>query len=250
MSAPDFSLLAKRRFGPLFVVQFLGAFNDNVLKYAMLYLATFTLYANARHEAELLSLIATGIFIAPYFLFSALAGELADSLDKAKLVRIIKAAEIVIMAIGLAGFWTASVPLLFVALFGMGCHSTIFGPVKYSIMPQQLHRDEVMGATGLIEAGTFLAILTGQLLASSGKVVPPWEAGVIATTLAVIGFGFSLLVPPAPPVARVKITRNPFVSTWRVLRAGQEGRGVWLSSSASAGSSRSARCWSATSCRS
>jgi acyl-[acyl-carrier-protein]-phospholipid O-acyltransferase/long-chain-fatty-acid--[acyl-carrier-protein] ligase len=229
MSAPDFSLLAKRRFGPLFVVQFLGAFNDNVLKYAMLYLATFTLYSGDRQHAELLSLIATGIFISPYFLFSALAGELADSVDKAKLMRWIKAAEILIMGIGLIGFWTESVPLLLVALFGMGCHSTIFGPVKYSIMPQQLHRDEVMGATGLIEAGTFLAILTGQLLASSGSLVPPWEAGLIATVLAVVGFGFSLLVPPAPPVGQVKITRNPFVSTWEVLRTGHEGRGVWLS---------------------
>jgi acyl-[acyl-carrier-protein]-phospholipid O-acyltransferase/long-chain-fatty-acid--[acyl-carrier-protein] ligase len=226
MSAPNFSLLGKRRFGPLFVVQFLGAFNDNVLKYAMLFLANFTIYANNPGQSAMLATIATGIFILPYFLFSALAGELADAWDKAWLMRAVKAAEIAFMALGLAGLWFQSVPLLLLALFCMGCHSTIFGPIKYSIMPQQLGEHEIMGGTGLIEAGTFLAILGGQLLAG---VVPPWEAGLIATGLACVGFLASLLVPPAPAVARMSITRNPFVSTWAVLKAGHSGRGVWLS---------------------
>ncbi|MET0245145.1 MAG: acyl-[ACP]--phospholipid O-acyltransferase [Sphingomonas sp.] len=226
MSAPDFSLLNRRRFGPLFVVQFLGAFNDNVLKYAMLFLANFTLYANAPQDSAMLAVIATGIFIAPYFLFSALAGEVADAWDKAWLVRAVKGAEIGFMAIGLAGLWYQSIPLLLLALFLMGCHSTLFGPVKYSILPQHLNKDEIVGGTGLIEAGTFLAILGGQLLAG---MVPPWEAGLIATVLAMVGFAVSLFVPPAPPIAKVPITRNPFVSTWAVLRAGHQGRGVWLS---------------------
>ena len=226
MSAPDFSLIAKRRFGPLFVVQFLGAFNDNVLKYAMLFLANFTIYANAPDQSAMLATIATGIFILPYFLFSALAGELADAWDKAWLMRAIKAAEVAFMALGLAGLWFQSVPLLLAALFFMGCHSTIFGPVKYSIMPQHLGEQEIMGGTGLIEAGTFLAILGGQLLAG---VMPPWEAGLVANGLACVGFLFSLLIPAAPPVGKVTITRNPFASTWAVLKTGHEGRGVWLS---------------------
>ncbi|WP_404712248.1 acyl-[ACP]--phospholipid O-acyltransferase [Sphingomonas sp. MMS24-J13] len=226
MSAPNFSLLGKRRFGPLFVVQFLGAFNDNVLKYAMLFLANFTIYASDPGRSAILATIATGIFILPYFLFSALAGELADAWDKAWLMRAVKGAEIAFMALGLAGLWLQSVPLLLLALFFMGCHSTIFGPIKYSIMPQQLGAHEIMGGTGLIEAGTFLAILGGQLLAG---VVAPWEAGLIATGLACVGFFASLFVPPAPPVAKVTITRNPFASTWAVLKAAHSGRGVWLS---------------------
>ncbi|MDF0487617.1 acyl-[ACP]--phospholipid O-acyltransferase [Sphingomonas sp. H39-1-10] len=226
MSAPDFSLLAKRRFGPLFVVQFLGAFNDNVLKFAMLFLANFTLYAGQPAKAEMLATIATGIFILPYFLFSALGGQIADAWDKARLIRLVKTAEIVFMGIGLAGFWFQSVPLLLVALFMMGCHSTLFGPVKYSIMPQQLAPKEIMGATGVIEAGTFLAILGGQLLAG---VVQPWQAGMIATALAACGLVASLAIAPAPPVrADVRIERNPFKSTWHVLKAAHDGEGVWL----------------------
>ena len=225
MSAPDFSLLAKRRFGPLFVVQFLGAFNDNALKYAMLFLANFTIYANAPDQSAMLATVATGLFILPYFLFSALAGEVADAYDKALLMRIVKAAEVGFMGLGLAGLWFHSIPLLLAALFLMGCHSTLFGPIKYSILPQHLGRHEIMGGTGLIEAGTFLAILGGQLLAG---IVPPWEAGLIATGLAVVGFGFSLAVPPAPPAGPVRIRLNPFASTRDVLRTAHDGRGIWL----------------------
>ena len=227
MSAPDFSLLAKRRYGPLFVVQFLGAFNDNVLKFAMLLLANFTIYKTDPTSAAQLATLATGLFILPYFLFSAMAGQIADAWDKAKLVRAVKAAEIVIMGIGLVGFWAQSIPLLLTALFMMGMHSTIFGPVKYSILPQHLHANEIMGGTGLIEAGTFLAVLGGQLLAG---VVPPWEAGLAACALAVLGFAASWAIPPAPRTAPgLHIDRNPFRSTWTVLRIAHAGEGVWLS---------------------
>ena len=227
MSAPDLSLLGKRRFGPLFVVQFMGAFNDNLLKFAMLFLANFGLYAAAPHKAEQLATIATGLFILPYFLFSALAGQLADKWDKAVLVRWVKAAEIGIMVLALGGFWFESVSVLLGCLFLMGMHSTIFGPVKYSILPQHLRSNELMGGTGLIEAGTFLAILAGQLL---GGLIPPWEAGLIATGVAVLGFLMSLAVPSAPAVAPdLKIERNVFKGTWRILAAAESGRGVWLS---------------------
>ena len=127
MAAPDLSLLAKRRFGPLFVVQFLGAMNDNLLKFALLFLANFTLYAGQPGRSELLATVSTGLFILPYVLFSGLAGQIADAWDKARLVRFVKAAEIGIMALGLAGFALQSVPLLLAALFLMGCHSTLFG---------------------------------------------------------------------------------------------------------------------------
>jgi acyl-[acyl-carrier-protein]-phospholipid O-acyltransferase/long-chain-fatty-acid--[acyl-carrier-protein] ligase len=226
MSAPDISLLSKRRFGPLFVVQFLGAFNDNLLKFALLFLANFGLYAAAPAKAEMLATIATGLFILPYFLFSSIAGQLADTRDKAVLVRWVKAAEVGIMLLAIAGFWFESIPVLLTCLFLMGVHSTIFGPIKYSILPQHLRPNEIMGGTGLIEAGTFIAILGGQLLAG---VIPPWEAGLAATAVAVAGFAMSLAVPRAPSLQpRQPLDFNIVRGTIAILRAARGGRGVWL----------------------
>lgn len=226
MSAPDLSLLGKRRFAPLFAVQFLGAFNDNLLKFAMLFLANFTLYAAAPARAELLATVATGLFILPYFLLSGLAGQLADKWDKAVLVRAVKAAEVGIMLLALCGFWFQSVAVLLGCLFLMGIHSTIFGPVKYSILPQQLDSHELMGGTGLIEAGTFLAILAGQL---AGGLIPVWAAGMVAVGVAVLGFVASLAVPSAPAAAPdLPIERNIWRSTMEILSAARSGRGVWL----------------------
>jgi len=226
MSAPDARLLTKRRFGPLFAVQFLGAFNDNLLKFALLFLANFTLYAGQPERAEQLAAVATGLFILPYFLFSGLAGQLADKWDKARLVRAVKAAEVAIMALALAGFAAQSVTVLLACLFLMGVHSTVFGPVKYAIIPQALPRHEVMGGTGLIEAGTFLAILGGQLLAG---VVAPLAAGVTALALSVLGLAAALAVPPAPAAAPdLKLEWNPWAATRAVLAAARGGRGTWL----------------------
>ncbi len=226
MSAPDFSLLAKRRYGPLFVVQFLGAMNDNLLKFALLFLANFTLYRADPARAATLATVSTGLFILPYFLFSGLAGQMADAWNKAWLIRAVKGAEIAIMALALAGFWFELVPVLLTCLFLMGVHSTVFGPVKYSILPQHLRSHELMGGTGLVEAGTFVAILTGQLLAG---VIPPWEAGMVAFGVAVLGFLAALAVPAAPSAAPdMRIDLNPLRSTWAILRAAHGGRGVWL----------------------
>ena len=226
MSAPDISLLAKRRFGPIFAVQFLGAFNDNLLKFAMLFLANFGIFATEPDKAELLAAVATGLFILPYFLFSALAGQLADRMDKARLVRWIKLAEVAIMAVALVGFWYQVLPLLLVSLFLMGLHSTLFGPVKYSILPQHLHEREIMGGTGLVEGGTFLAILGGQLLAG---VIPAQDAGIAAMACALLGFVASLAVPSAPPVRTAAgFDWNIFRATADVLKAARHGRGVWL----------------------
>ena len=227
MSAPDLSLLAKRRFGPMFVVQFLGAFNDNLLKFAMLFLANFGIFAAEPAKAEQLAAIATGLFIAPYFLFSALAGQLADMIDKARLIRWIKLAEVLIMALALGGFWIQSVPVLLTCLFLMGLHSTLFGPVKYSILPQHLRDGEIMGGTGLIEGGTFLAILGGQLLAGA---IPAWEAGLAAVGIAALGFVVSLAIPQAPPIRdHHHIDWNIFKGTWEIIGTAKHGRGVWLS---------------------
>lgn len=226
MSAPDLSLLAKRRFAPFFVVQFLGAFNDNLLKFALLFLANFTLYANEPEKAGILATVATGLFILPYFLFSALAGQLADAWDKAKMARVVKGAEVLIMALGLVGFSLQSIPILLSALFLMGLHSTFFGPVKYAILPQYLHKDEIIGGTGLVEAGTFLAILGGQLLAG---LIAPMDAGIVATGLAFVGFVTSLAMPSAPAIAPgLRIEPNIFKSTWAILKSARHGQGVWL----------------------
>ncbi len=227
MSAPNLALLGKRRFGPMFAVQFLGAFNDNLLKFAMLFLANFGILASRPEHAKLLAAVATGLFILPYFLFSAFAGELADRIDKARLIRWIKAAEVGIMALALGGFSLGSIPILLTCLFLMGLHSTLFGPVKYSILPQHLRSDEVMGGTGLIEAGTFLAILGGQLLAGA---LPARTAGVAAIALAGLGFLASLAIPTAPSTgARHPLDWNIARGTMRILRTARNGRGVWLS---------------------
>ncbi|SFG25732.1 acyl-[acyl-carrier-protein]-phospholipid O-acyltransferase / long-chain-fatty-acid--[acyl-carrier-protein] ligase [Novosphingobium sp. CF614] len=226
MSAPDFSLLAKRRFAPMFAVQFLGAFNDNLLKYAMLLLANYGILRDAPDKAGMLSVVATGLFTLPYFLFSALAGQIADRIDKASLVRWIKLAEVGIMGMALVGFAWESIALLLASLFLMGLHSTVFGPVKYSILPQHLREHEIMGGTGLIEAGTFLAILSGQLLA--GQVMP-WEAGLVAMGLAVLGYLAALNIPPAPPSrGGHPVDWNVARGTWHVLTTAHKGRGVWL----------------------
>ena len=227
MSAPDLSLLTKRRFGPIFGVQFLGAFNDNLFKTALLFMAAKGIHDAAPGHAELLATLAAGLFTLPYFLLSSLAGQIADRWDKAKLVRIVKLAECGIMALAFWGFESGSVPLLLGCLFLMGVHSTIFGPVKYSILPQHLQPNEVMGGTGLVEAGTFLAILGGQLLAG---VVTTNQAGMIAIGIAVAGVLASLTVPSAPPISPpARLDFNIVKGTWAILKATRGNRDVWLS---------------------
>ena len=130
MSAPSASLLLRRRFGPLFTVQFLGAFNDNLLKFALLFLANYALAGMSPMSAEMLAIVATGVFILPYFLLSAMAGQLADSMDKTRIARVLKGAEVVIMGVALAGFALGSVWTLLGCLFAMGVHSTFFGSCR------------------------------------------------------------------------------------------------------------------------
>jgi len=204
-------LLRARRFMPLFATQFLGAFNDSLFKQAVVLFVTYQLFSNPAQETQFSS-IAQGLFILPFFLFSALSGQLADDHDKARLIRIIKLAEIGIMIVGGAGIMLANIPLMLAAVFAMGTHSTFFGPIKYAILPQHLQKDEVLGGTGLVEAGTYIAILFGTILAGT-LVSKPAAAAAATIGFAALGYLAGRQVPPAPPAAE----RIPF--NWHLIRA-------------------------------
>ena len=207
-------LLRSRRFLPLFSTQFLGAFNDSLFKQAVVLFVTYQLYSDPKKEFQF-SAIAQGLFILPFFLFSALAGQLADDHDKARLIRIIKLAEIGIMILGGSGIMLANIPLMLAAVCAMGVHSTFFGPIKYAILPQHLQRDEVLGGTGLVEAGTYIAILLGTILAGFLATRAQYAAGAVVI-FAVAGFLAGRQVPPAPPAAE----RLPI--TWHIVHASIE----------------------------
>ena len=213
-------LLRTRRFLPIFGTQFLGAFNDNLFRTSMVMLVIYGIYQNPEQEATF-SAIAGGLFILPFFLLSALAGQLADERDKAAIVRIVKTAEILIMVVGAAGLLLHNVPLLLAALFAMGVHSTFFGPIKYAILPQHLKGDEVLAGTGLVEAGTYIGILGGTLLGGvlvlqnpDGSFHAEWAAAAVLA-VAVIGRITGQFVPPAPPAPDAP----PFHFDWHIIRA-------------------------------
>ena len=163
MRSPLVQLLTARRFAPLFVTQFLGALNDNLLKSALGILVTFRLAEQSGMNAATLSMVASALFIAPFFLFSGASGTLSDRFDKALIARWVKIAEIGIMALGAWGLWRGSVPVLLTTLFCLGTHSTVFGPIKYALLPQHLDEHELVAGNALIEAGKFLAILAGTI---------------------------------------------------------------------------------------
>ncbi|MBO9712721.1 MFS transporter [Sphingomonas sp.] len=218
-------LLTQRRFLPLFVTQFLGAFNDNLFKNAMIFFATYQIFNSEEAETRF-SAIATGLFILPFFLFSALAGQLADSYDKARIMRIIKFAEILIMLVGAVGIFTAHLELMLAALVGMGVHSAFFGPIKYAVIPQHLREEHVLGGTGLVEAGTYIAILGGTI--AGGTIGDVRIAAVAVVAVACIGWGASQFIPPAPPVAKLKIDWNVVRSSYRLVAATMHIRRLYL----------------------
>ncbi len=204
------ALLKRRHFGPLFATQFLNAFNDNLFKMAMVILVTYTIYSNPATEAQF-SALASGLFILPFFLFSALAGQIADSSDKARVIRFIKSAEIGIMIVGCVGIYFELVPIMLAALFAMGVHSSFFGPIKYAILPQHLEPDNVLGGTGLVEAGTYLAILSGTVV---GGIIPPDWAAVAVILVAIVGRLTAGAVPYAPP----EPDAPPLKLDWHLVR--------------------------------
>lgn len=229
----QFDLLRERRFGPFFWTQFLGAGNDNVYKNALIIFVAFHAANLTRFDPNALVNIAGAVFIAPFVLFSATAGQLADKYEKSRLIRLVKAFEILIMIIGATGFWRKDLPLLFTALALMGVHSTLFGPVKYAILPQHLKPDELVGGNGLVEMGTFVAILLGTI--AGGLLVAlepngPLVAGVAAVGIAVAGYAMSRRIPVTPAAApMLRINWNPFTETWKNIRFAQAERVVWLS---------------------
>lgn len=224
-------LLAKRRFAPFFATQFLGAFNDNVFKNALVVLLTFRAAQWTTLDPGILANLAGGVFILPFFLFSASAGQLADKYDKAMLARAVKILEMAIMLIAAGGFFLHSLPLLFSALFLLGLHSTLFGPVKYALMPQHLKAGELVGGNALVEAGTFIAILLGTLaggLLAGGVEAPVWIA-VAGFAVAAAGYLTSRAIPPAPPPAPgLRLNANPFSETWRNIGFARSERSVFL----------------------
>ena len=226
----QFSLLGTKRFAPFFWTQFLGAFNDNLFKNALMALITFGIL-NSQWDLNKMNNLGAMLFILPFFLFSALAGQLADKYEKSLLIRYIKLFEIFIMLVGAACFiWQQTWGLMFL-LFLMGTQSTFFGPVKYSIIPQHLRPDELVGGNALVETGTFVAILFGTIAAG---VVSEWENAtqvfsIAVVVVAVIGFITCLKIPKgSAPSPDLTIRFNPITETWRTIQFSRENNAVFL----------------------
>ncbi|MBQ9564462.1 MAG: MFS transporter [Synergistaceae bacterium] len=198
----QFVLLTARRFLPLFLTQFLGAFNDNFFKSALMMLITYRLGDAAGLDSRILVNAAAGVFILPFFLFAAPASDLADRYDRSRLMRAVKLAEIIVMALAAAGFLLDSLWLLMAALFLMGAQSAFFSPAKYSILPQHLAEEELVAGNGLIQMGTYLAILSGTI--SGGLLIlregGVYQVGALAVTIAAAGWFSSWFIPPTRPI--------------------------------------------------
>ena len=218
-NSSQFALLTQRRFLPFFLTQALGAFNDNVFRNALIGLVTYRI-ASSAEQSLLYSNIAAALFILPFFLFSASAGQIAEKFEKGRLIRIIKFAEIVIMALAALGFWLGSLPFLLGVLFLMGTQSAFFGPLKYSLMPQHLRPWELVGGNAWVEAGTFLAILLGTLAGGLLSHLPQAELWIAVSIigLAVLGWLCSLGIPAAPPTAPdLRFNWNAFSEIGRTI---------------------------------
>lgn len=230
--APRENLLGTRRFSPFFWTQTLGAFNDNVFKNALVILVTFQIAGLSQEQINLYVNLAAGLFILPFFLFSATAGQLAEKYEKSRLIRWIKLAEIGIMALGVVGLYLGSVPFLLGVLFLMGAQSALFGPVKYSILPQALHPSELITGNAWVEAATFLAILLGTMLGgwliAQSDGVP--GVGAVIVAVAILGYLTSRAIPPAPAAApELKINWNAITETGRNIAFMRGNRTVFLS---------------------
>lgn len=222
MSHPSqFTLLRKRRFLPFFITQSLGAFNDNIFKQSLILAILYKLTIEG--DRSIWVNLCALLFILPFFLFSALAGQFGEKFNKDALIRAIKLGEIVIMAVGAVGFMTNHLELMLLALFAMGTHSALFGPVKYSIMPQALREEELVGGNGLVEMGTFLAILAGTIgagvMMSSAQYAPVVSTAIVA--IAVLGYLASRgILRAAASSPEMRLDWNIFSQSWATLRLG------------------------------
>ncbi len=229
----QFQLLRERRFAPLFWTQFLGAANDNLFKFAFTLLATYHAAEWGGVDPGTAGFVIGAIFIAPFVLFSATSGQLADRIERGKLIRFVKNLEIAVMAIAAWGFMGRHASLLYASVFLMGLHSTLFGPVKYAYLPQHLADDELTGGNGLVEMGTFVAILAGTiaggvLVKGGGEGAKYVAIGCLA--LAVAGRIIAAFIPHSPaPAPDLRINWNPFSETWRNLKIAAQARTVFNS---------------------
>ncbi len=232
MTEKQFFLFRRRRFLPLFVTQFLGAFNDNIFKNAMVVLIAWRLASGEDGSAQIMVTVAAGVFILPFFLFSATAGQFADKFDKSRLIRHIKLAEVAVMTAGAVAFYLNSVWMLMIVLFMMGTQSTFFGPLKYGILPDQLHEDELMGGNALVSAGTFLAILAGTILGTQVVLTDSGTTIVSGTIVAValLGWFSSWYIPATRPAQPdLQLNHNLITETWKILAHAAGQRDVFLS---------------------
>jgi acyl-[acyl-carrier-protein]-phospholipid O-acyltransferase/long-chain-fatty-acid--[acyl-carrier-protein] ligase len=230
MTRNQLDLLRSRRFLPLFITQALGAFNDNLFKSAIIFLVTFVMAERSGLNAPLLVAAAGGIFIFPFFLFSANAGQLAEKYDKARLIRLLKLTELGLMLTAAAGLLLGSVWFLMAVLFLMGAQSAYFGPIKYGILPEQLKSEELIGGNAWVQSGTFVAILLGTLF---GKLVLDEEGVYIISALVVgmaaLGWLASRFIPSTDAMApRLQVDYNVFTSTWEIMRYAAGRRDIFL----------------------
>ena len=229
----QFRLLGQRRFAPFFVTQFLGALNDNIFRNGLVILVTFqgVLVAGMNHSE--LANVAGALFILPFFLFSATAGQLADKYEKSMLMRRIKLLEIALMIIAAIAFTSGSYVVLLAVLFLMGCQSTLFGPVKYAYLPQKLETHELIGGNALVEAGTYIAIILGLIVGGATVAVSPDSQALLGGCLvavAVIGYLASRRVPQTRAVdPDLVVSWNAWIETWRIVGFAREKREVFLS---------------------
>ena len=217
----QFSLLGQRRFAPFFWTQFLGAGNDNLFKFAFTVLVTFKLSVSWL-PAETAGAIIAGVFILPFLLFSATSGQLTDKYDKTRVIQAVKSLEVVIMLLAAWGFWTTNVPVLLGCVFLMGLHSTLFGPVKFAYLPQHLNERELTGGNGMVEMGTFVAILLGQVAGGLLVAIPEVGRHYVAigcVAVALLGRLTAQFVPPSPSTdPNLKINWNPVTETLSNLK--------------------------------
>jgi 1-acyl-sn-glycerol-3-phosphate acyltransferase len=231
--ANQFSLLTQRRFGPFFWTQFFGAFNDNLFKTALLVMLTFDALSWTTISPATLNIVLPALFILPFVVFSATAGQIADKVEKSRMARAVKWLEIAIMLVAGIGWMSHNLWLLVVALVGMGVHSTLFGPVKYAYLPQKLKPEELVGGNGLIEMGTFVGILLGEIFGALLISHKPYGIQIVAGAtllVAFIGLFTSYRIPLAPaPEPDLKISTNPLAESLRNLSFSRKNRTVFLS---------------------
>lgn len=231
MSVKQLDILTSPRFFPLFITQFFGAFNDNVFKNALVMLVTYRIASQTGQNAQILVTLAAGVFILPFFLFSATAGQLADKFEKSRLISVIKFAEVILMLLASVGFYSQSVLILMTVLFFLGAQAAFFGPVKYAILPNLLQEEELIAGNGLIEAGTFLSILLGTIVGGVLILLPAGDyiisAAICLVSLA--GFVSSLFVKnTGVKNLNIDVRYNFILETIRVIKYSRTHRDIFL----------------------